>query len=375
MALAMGSPPCVKSSVLVVDDLRVNRMVLARIVRKLGFEVLEAENGVEAVDLFLREREGLAFIFLDLVMPVKDGYDTAREVRDLEQQWSTDRTPIVAYTAERHDHVTHDGQTVYAAVKKCGMDDMMCKPVSVSAVQQVLSTYVPSFRPSPSGPILEASVVTAPAGTPAGTITASPSVATVGSLPTPNGAAVAAPAANGAVAAATSICTASSGAAVKGPEAAAATHPLQPWLQPSAARCPIMNERTRAFLSRVSHEQVQAHARRTGPPPSTGPPPTTSAGTAALAQPLPTAATPAAAVDAGAPGCLQRIAPAPNTSSSCQAVLKGAQTWSSATGSGGPERQKRAAEEMSCVEVGSQQQQRRQQLQSGQDRRLCTGLL
>lgn len=132
-------------SVLVVDDLRMNRIVLARMVRKLGFDVLEAENGLQALDVFLRERGRCAFIFMDLVMPLKDGYTTARELRGLEKQWEADRTPIVAYTAEKHDHIIN-GETVYNACKNSGMDDCLSKPVSLEIIMATFRQFLPSFR-------------------------------------------------------------------------------------------------------------------------------------------------------------------------------------------------------------------------------------
>src|SRR3990172_7243095 len=68
--------------ILVVDDSRVNRMTLVKILSTLGLSAVEAENGREAIDL-LRSEAGTAIeaVLLDLVMPELDGYETLRLIK------------------------------------------------------------------------------------------------------------------------------------------------------------------------------------------------------------------------------------------------------------------------------------------------------
>jgi adenylate cyclase len=61
---------------LVVDDSRVNRLVLTRQLRDLGVEVLEAENGREALDLLHAVADAIDVVLLDVMMPELDGYET-----------------------------------------------------------------------------------------------------------------------------------------------------------------------------------------------------------------------------------------------------------------------------------------------------------
>ena len=61
---------------LVVDDSRVNRLVLVRQLTGLGLEVIEAENGVEALELLRTDPGAIDLVLLDVVMPELDGYDT-----------------------------------------------------------------------------------------------------------------------------------------------------------------------------------------------------------------------------------------------------------------------------------------------------------
>jgi adenylate cyclase len=64
------------SIALVVDDSRVNRLVLVRQLATLGLEVLEAENGAEALDLLRAHARTIDLVLLDVIMPELDGYET-----------------------------------------------------------------------------------------------------------------------------------------------------------------------------------------------------------------------------------------------------------------------------------------------------------
>lgn len=68
--------------VLVVDDIVLNRVVLSKMLTKLGCEVVHANNGKEAVEAFSKHEFPL--VFMDLLMPVMDGYDATREIRKIE---------------------------------------------------------------------------------------------------------------------------------------------------------------------------------------------------------------------------------------------------------------------------------------------------
>jgi adenylate cyclase len=66
---------------LVVDDSRVNRLVLARQLTGLGVEVLEAENGVEALELLRAHATSIDVVLLDVMMPELDGYATLEAMK------------------------------------------------------------------------------------------------------------------------------------------------------------------------------------------------------------------------------------------------------------------------------------------------------
>lgn len=143
-AIAVGSPPSVsssmldaqpiarKTSILIVEDNKVNQMVAQRLLNNLGCTVDVACNGVEAISL-LERSDDYDIIFMDCHMPIMDGFETARLVR--QKDCISNAIPIVALTA-----ATSEGE-----VEKCiaaGMDDYISKPVTKGILQRSLEKWV-----------------------------------------------------------------------------------------------------------------------------------------------------------------------------------------------------------------------------------------
>lgn len=112
--------------ILVVDDTPENRMLLTRLLSSVGFEVREAANGEEAFETWAEWQPHL--IFMDLRMPVLDGYEATRKIRAGEAKRNGDdstaenfRTKIVALTASAFE--SERG----AAIEE-GADDFLAKP-------------------------------------------------------------------------------------------------------------------------------------------------------------------------------------------------------------------------------------------------------
>jgi len=92
-----GSPSGPETRALVVDDDRIGRMVLAALLGRWGFEVLEADGGRKAVEM-VRTHPAFHVVFMDITMPEVDGVDALREIRGLEVAEGRHRTPVVACT-------------------------------------------------------------------------------------------------------------------------------------------------------------------------------------------------------------------------------------------------------------------------------------
>jgi len=105
--------------ILVVEDNLDNRRILVYRLKRIGeFEIIEASNGQEAVEI-VRAGPPPDLIFMDLKMPVMDGWEATRRIRALE---GSARIPIIALTAQA---MAGDEQKALAA----GCDDYLAKPI------------------------------------------------------------------------------------------------------------------------------------------------------------------------------------------------------------------------------------------------------
>jgi two-component system, cell cycle response regulator DivK len=102
--------------VLIVDDQEDNRAIFSALLEYHGYEVVQAENGRQALDLALTRQPGL--ILMDLHMPVMDGWEATRLLRGDER---TSRIPILAVTAE--------DRTSRARLRDAGFCAFLQKPV------------------------------------------------------------------------------------------------------------------------------------------------------------------------------------------------------------------------------------------------------
>ncbi|MCG8442705.1 MAG: ATP-binding protein [Caulobacterales bacterium] len=109
--------------VLLVDDNAVNRQVARLFLEPGGAGVIEAENGVEALERL--ERESFDLVLLDIHMPVLDGPGTVERIRGANAPWSS--VPLVALTA---DAMIGDRERYLAM----GMDGYVAKPIDRAAL-------------------------------------------------------------------------------------------------------------------------------------------------------------------------------------------------------------------------------------------------
>lgn len=117
--------------VLVVDDLKVNLLLMTKILQDLGCIVDKAANGKEALSMM--EKLNYALVFMDCQMPEMDGFQATREVRRREAALGK-HTIIVALTA---DAMSGDRERCLAA----GMDDYINKPFKLDRIVAVLSKW------------------------------------------------------------------------------------------------------------------------------------------------------------------------------------------------------------------------------------------
>lgn len=112
---------------LAVDDYENTRKKLVVILQKLGMTVIEAGNGVEALEALRKEKVDL--IFTDIVMPEMDGFELCVEIRKIP---SLSETPIVVVST----HV--DGNYIIKALRT-GADDYLSKPIEPELAEKVIA--------------------------------------------------------------------------------------------------------------------------------------------------------------------------------------------------------------------------------------------
>ena len=114
-------------SILVAEDNIINQKVAETIFSNLGFKVDIVNDGKEAVENF--KKKPYDVIFMDLVMPNKDGIQATVDIRGMGYQ-----TPIIAMTA------TASKQSQSEAISS-GMNDYIIKPVRIETVRNILSKW------------------------------------------------------------------------------------------------------------------------------------------------------------------------------------------------------------------------------------------
>jgi osomolarity two-component system sensor histidine kinase NIK1 len=118
-----------KLNILVVDDNDLNQQLFICKLGKFNHNIIVANNGLEALELFKTQK--FHFILMDLMMPIMDGYEATIKIREEEQLKDSERTPIIAFTAN----------TMNNEENKCllyDMDDFMTKPFDIEKLKTIL---------------------------------------------------------------------------------------------------------------------------------------------------------------------------------------------------------------------------------------------
>lgn len=117
--------------ILVVDDIKMNQVIITKMLSKLGISPDLAVNGLEAVEHASKQQYDI--IFMDCRMPVMDGFEATKRLRSAQYL-----KPIVALTAGT---TTEERQNCYDV----GMDDILSKPYTAKDLTQTLAKWGPNF--------------------------------------------------------------------------------------------------------------------------------------------------------------------------------------------------------------------------------------
>ncbi len=133
--------PLENKRVLLVEDMKYNRVLLKKILEKHKCDIVEAVNGEDAVEKWQKEKN-FDLIIMDMNMPVMDGFTATHKIRELEAEGS--RTPIIALTALA---MRGDREQCLEA----GTDDYLPKPVEAVSLVRVCKRLLTNRElPSPA---------------------------------------------------------------------------------------------------------------------------------------------------------------------------------------------------------------------------------
>jgi two-component system cell cycle response regulator DivK len=118
--------------VLLVEDFEDSRFSLSKLLEFEGYEVLEAGDGAQAIDLAINSKPDL--ILMDLSLPIIDGLSATKQIR---QHESMTTIPIIALSA-------HDLLDFQSKARDAGCTDYVTKPVDFGALISMLSKYLPA---------------------------------------------------------------------------------------------------------------------------------------------------------------------------------------------------------------------------------------
>ncbi len=131
----IGSPPAgTGKKILLAEDNRLNMLLALKLLEKEGFAVVTAENGQKAIDAV--HAETFDMVFMDIQMPVVNGYEATGAIREMEKMSGTGTgIPIIAMTAN----------ALQGDKEKClkaGMTDYICKPIDPRKMRNVIGKYL-----------------------------------------------------------------------------------------------------------------------------------------------------------------------------------------------------------------------------------------
>ena len=115
--------------ILIVDDIFTNRLLLVELLKTLGHEFKQVENGKEAIEAL--ENESFDLVLMDIEMPVMNGLETTMYIRE-KFPHPNNRIPIVALTA-------HNPQLFFEDFRDVGFDKLLTKPYSIEKLSAIVN--------------------------------------------------------------------------------------------------------------------------------------------------------------------------------------------------------------------------------------------
>ena len=130
-------PPANCFTILVIDDMLPNRVLLRKVLKGAGYAILEASNGIEALDLLRYQSISPDLILTDIEMPVMDGITMVGQIRLLENALA--RVPIIAASGNADEDMRR-------GALGAGSDVFLTKPFDLGALRREIASLIKSRR-------------------------------------------------------------------------------------------------------------------------------------------------------------------------------------------------------------------------------------
>lgn len=116
-------------TILIVEDFANTRTLMKFLLERLGYQVLEAEDGWSAIETVKRLLPDL--IIMDMALPKMDGLSATKIIRSFKE---ASEIPIIAFTAS--------GQFIYNQAMQAGCNDFLTKPLNIDELQPLIEQYL-----------------------------------------------------------------------------------------------------------------------------------------------------------------------------------------------------------------------------------------
>jgi CheY-like chemotaxis protein len=118
--------------IIVADDYYTNRLLVSEILRSLGHDFIEVENGQQALEA-LENNNDIDLVIMDIEMPVMGGFEAMRYIRE-KLMYPKNDIPIIALTA-------HNPGMFISECSELGFNHMLGKPYSIEKIAELLEVY------------------------------------------------------------------------------------------------------------------------------------------------------------------------------------------------------------------------------------------
>jgi len=123
--------------ILLVEDVEINRTIVKELLRSTGVEIIEADNGKTACDIYSEQHGTIDIILMDIHMPNMDGITATKTIRSMKGTSRAATVPIIGITA---DVFQEDVERYLSA----GMNTYVGKPVDIKTIISAMLQYLPS---------------------------------------------------------------------------------------------------------------------------------------------------------------------------------------------------------------------------------------